>query len=617
MAKYYIANSLFEPYKYEDLYKAARELTDAHKAEAAKYGALDVAAADVEANLDPEKDKELYEAVQSYRKNLDNVVSELNSRGLSGNVYNNVMRLASSYASGVKPAEEAVANYKKVMEARANKEATDPNFIPRYATDQISVTDNLRSPSEKALAGIQGNLYLNDITTAIEKLTSDINMHKWNGANVFGKDLYELYLKGLTPKQALGEILSKPEYQDEKSQELISAALDTINGKYDISSFESTNPEMLRRIEQIENQGIINAIRTPELKDFTNAFGYSAGRSRSSGPTYIYNGTPEVPQASVTGKSPVTPMMNASDKINEANSNKALQRYANNPNEYAKALIDVNNYHYNKKDATNVNGKEMRELMPDSFMQTYKNKYSSLGKGFFNHTLHHWKTAIIDSKNTKELSRLGTYLGLSDKATKDDIRKAFITLLSDIANYTIGSHEDAMLGLSSQQIPVSSAMAMIDIASIDQISPAKSSSKDFKNKFEGDKAEALAELKEADDVFIYFCPEGYFSNKNATSKSLIMRFDGDKEIYIPISKLNIDMQDKNSLVTIFKEIKWRNRLGDSRYKGTPYWLDSETRRTYEETINNILASYALTIKSAYPPTDAGMGNEVKVKSKSK
>lgn len=612
MAKYYIANSLFEPYKYEELYKAARELTDAHKAEAAKYGALDVAAADVEANLDPEKDKELYEAVQSYRKNLDNAVSDLNSRGLSGNVYNNVMKLASSYASGVKPAEEAVANYKKIMVARANKEATDPNFIPRYATDQISVTDNLRTPSEKALAGIQGDLYLKDITTAIEKLTSDINMHKWNGANVFGKDLYELYLHGLTPKQALGEILNKPEYQDEKSQELIKAALDTINGKYDISSFVATNPGILPRIEQIENQGIINAIRTPELKDFTNSIGYSAGRSRSSGPVYINNG-PVGTQPSVTGNSPVTPIMAASDKVMEARSNSALQRYANNPYEYAKALIDVNNYRYNEKDTANVNGKRMGDLMTSSFMQTYKNKYSSLGKGFFKHSLYYWKTAIIDPNNTKAFAALADHLGLPEKATREQVREKFTSLLSDIANYTIGSHENAMLGLRSQQIPVSSAMAMIDIASVDQIKPAKVSSVTF----DKDKTDTLDKLRTANDVFIYFCPEGYFSNKNATSNSLIMRFNGDKEMYIPISKLNMDMQDKKSLDAIFKEIKWRNKLGGSGYNGIPYWLDSETRRTLEETINNILESYAATIQQAYPPTDAKTGIVVEDKTKEK
>lgn len=267
-----MANTVFQPYTYEQLYTTAKELTAAHNEQESKLGALDTAAAGVEPYLDPEahpEDKAMYDAIKGYRNGLNDITYHLASRGLSGHVYNNVMSLASDYANKVKPVEGAVENYKKAHDMRVGILAQNPDYIPRYSWDKVSVSENLNGVSQRAIEGFKGTQYMNDITTTLQKLFNDFGLTKRKDIRIFGQQVFDMISKGMPAETALTWFADQTQLSPEDRAKLM-LGLDTVNQRYDINGLQSSNPAIMGELAGYQKQGIINAIGTHELKTYEN-----------------------------------------------------------------------------------------------------------------------------------------------------------------------------------------------------------------------------------------------------------------------------------------------------------------------------------------------------------
>lgn len=267
-----MANTVFQPYTYEQLYTTAKELTAAHNEQESKLGALDTAAAGVEPYLDPEahpEDKAMYDAIKGYRNGLNDITYHLASRGLSGHVYNNVMSLASDYANKVKPVEGAVENYKKAHDMRVGILAQNPDYIPRYSWDRVSVSENLNGVSQRAIEGFKGTQYMNDITTTLQKLFNDFGLTRRKDIRIFGQQVFDMISNGMPAETALMWFADQTQLSPEDRAKLM-LGLDTVNQRYDINGLQSSNPSIMSEIAGYQKQGIINAIGTHELKTYEN-----------------------------------------------------------------------------------------------------------------------------------------------------------------------------------------------------------------------------------------------------------------------------------------------------------------------------------------------------------
>lgn len=272
MARYYMANTVFQPYTYEQLYTTAKELTAAHNEQESKLGALDTAAAGVEPYLDPEahpEDKAMYDAIKGYRNGLNDITYHLASRGLSGHVYNNVMSLASDYANKVKPVEGAVENYKKAHDMRVGILAQNPDYIPRYSWDRVSVSENLNGVSQRAIEGFKGTQYMNDITTTLQKLFNDFGLTRRKDIRIFGQQVFDMISNGMPAETALMWFADQTQLSPEDRAKLM-LGLDTVNQRYDINGLQNSNPAVMGELAGYQKQGIINAIGTHELKTYEN-----------------------------------------------------------------------------------------------------------------------------------------------------------------------------------------------------------------------------------------------------------------------------------------------------------------------------------------------------------
>lgn len=263
-----MAQSGFQPYTYEQLYTTARDLTAAHNEQEAKLGALDAMAAGVEPYLDPEKhpeDQQMYDALQNYRKGLNDVTYHLASRGLNGHVYNNVMSLAADYSGKVKPIEGAVENYKKAHDMRVALMTQNPDYIPRYSWDDISISENLNGASQRAVEGFKGTQYMNDITTTLQKLFNDFGLTRRRDIHVLGHQIYNYISNGMPLKTALAWFADQTQMSNEDRTKMM-LALGTIDKRYGVDeALESLNPSL----SGYRTQGIINAIGTNEMKAFS------------------------------------------------------------------------------------------------------------------------------------------------------------------------------------------------------------------------------------------------------------------------------------------------------------------------------------------------------------
>lgn len=267
-----MAKSGFQPYTYEQLYTTARDLTAAHNEQEAKLGALDAMAAGVEPYLDPEKhpeDQQMYDALQNYRKGLNDVTYHLASRGLSGHVYNNVMSLAADYSGKVKPIEGAVENYKKAHDMRVALMTQNPDYIPRYSWDDINVSENVNGASQRAVEGFKGTQYMNDITTTLQKLFNDFGLNKRNDIRIFGQQVYDYISKGMPAKTALAWLADRTGMSDEDKAKMM-YGIDAVNRRYGIDRLQQTNPDVLSDLAGYQKQGIINAIGEHEMKTYKN-----------------------------------------------------------------------------------------------------------------------------------------------------------------------------------------------------------------------------------------------------------------------------------------------------------------------------------------------------------
>lgn len=272
MAKYYMANTVFQPYTYEQLYTTARDLTAAHNEQEAKLGALDSMAAGVEAYLDPSKhpeDQAMYDTLQNYRNGLNNVTYHLASRGLNGHVFNNVMSLAADYSGKVKPIEGAIENYKKAHDMRVALMTQNPDYIPRYSWDQVSVSENLNGASQRAVEGFKGTQYMNDITTTLQKLFNDFGLTKRNDIRIFGQQVYDYISNGMPVETALNWFADQTNLSPEDRAKMM-LGISTINQRYGIDSLKDTNPAVLSELAGYQKQGVINAIGTHEMKTYEN-----------------------------------------------------------------------------------------------------------------------------------------------------------------------------------------------------------------------------------------------------------------------------------------------------------------------------------------------------------
>ena len=121
MPNYIVANSLFQPFSYQELIAPIAAATQAHLETQQQYDTLGANASAIGAMLDPE-DEEAQKVYKTYMDDLNNQVAALSSKGLDPNTRTGLSKLKTRYSgeigalqSGLQARQAAIEKYDKMM----------------------------------------------------------------------------------------------------------------------------------------------------------------------------------------------------------------------------------------------------------------------------------------------------------------------------------------------------------------------------------------------------------------------------------------------------------------------------------------------------------------------
>lgn len=196
MPNYIVANSLFQPFSYQELIAPIAAATQAHLETQQQYDTLGANASAIGAMLDPE-DEEAQKVYKTYMDDLNNQVAALSSKGLDPNTRTGLSKLKTRYSgeigalqSGLQARQAAIEKYDKMMvDSKGTYIGKDPR---QYKTSDFMYG---RTPDT---FGVNGDLlYTMGAKDAAAASARNIILGKWKlNPDLFGQYFERMVTEG-------------------------------------------------------------------------------------------------------------------------------------------------------------------------------------------------------------------------------------------------------------------------------------------------------------------------------------------------------------------------------------------------------------------------------------
>ena len=257
MANYnLVVNSTFNPFRYEDYIKPYEAYGKAYSAQEALNDALLESSSKWEELIDEQVDKELYDKVVQYNKDLKKQADDLSKYGLSPNRRKDIMALKRRYNSDIEPISTAFKNREAL--AKEQRERLKDNDSLLYDTDfgTVSLKYMMDNPNA-TYTTLNGN----SIAARTAKMAKEVA-----SAIVSDPEFTPVYNSQYVQQKIqqgydMSQIIAAAQ-RDPKAPKALLGIVDTIKGEVGYDKWSTDNQE---KIDNYINEGLRAAIGTPKI----------------------------------------------------------------------------------------------------------------------------------------------------------------------------------------------------------------------------------------------------------------------------------------------------------------------------------------------------------------
>ena len=256
MANYnLVVNSTFQPFSYERYIKPYEEYEKAYLAQEALNDALSESSSKWEELIDEQVDKELYDTVVQYNKDLKKQAEDLSKYGLSPNRRKDIMALKRRYDSDIEPISTAFKNREAL--AKEQRDGLKVNDSLLYDTDfgTVSLKYMMDNPNA-TYATLNGNNIAARTAEMAKKVASAIVSDPEFTSIYNGQYVQQKINQGYTMEQVLAAA-----QRDPNAPEALLGIVDAIKKEVGYDKWKGDKG----KIDSYINEGLNAAVGTPQI----------------------------------------------------------------------------------------------------------------------------------------------------------------------------------------------------------------------------------------------------------------------------------------------------------------------------------------------------------------
>lgn len=262
MANYnLVVGSKFKPYSFEEYIAPYKMYDEVYQAQEAVLDKIATEASIMESIITEEKDKELYDQYQAFKKDLESKAGQLSKYGLNSSNRRDIIGMKSRYDQEIAPIENAFEKRQNLINQQRDALLGDDTLIFDIDYSTVSLKDFMKNPNA-TFTSLSGESIAKR-TAAMAKEAADAILSDPEYKSVFNKQYVQQKIK---QGYDMSQIIAAAQ-RDPNAPKALLGIIETIKKQVGYDKWSKANKT---KIDGYINDGLKAAVETSEIDVMTD-----------------------------------------------------------------------------------------------------------------------------------------------------------------------------------------------------------------------------------------------------------------------------------------------------------------------------------------------------------